>query len=74
MLRGEDRKEPLWFGRGSSNCFAIWPNKHGWYHEIYIGSGKTDEAGPRMRIMDNELDELIFFLRQVRSGTSPENG
>ena len=74
MLRGQDRKEPLWFGRGAGNCLAVWPNKNGWYHEIYIGSGKTGEAGPRMKIMDDELDELVLFLQRIRNGTSPENG
>ena len=74
MLRGEDRTEPLWWGRGARNCLAVWPNKFGWYHEIYIGSGKTNEAGPSIQVMDDELDSLILFLQNIRNGTSPENG
>jgi len=74
MLRGQDRKEPLWWGRGARNCLAVWPNKNGPYHEIYIGSGKTGEAGPYIQIMDDELDDLVLFLQRIRNGTSPENG
>ena len=74
MQRGNERTEPLWFGRGARNCLAVWPNKNGPYHEIYIGNGKTGEAGPDIQIMDHELDELIVFLQRIRNGTSPENG
>ncbi len=75
MLRGEHRKEPLWFGRGSSECLAIWPNKNGPYHEIYIGNGKNENGArsPAMQIQDHDLDELIIFLLRVRGGTCPEN-
>lgn len=74
MKRGNERTEPLFFGRGARNCLAVWPNKNGPYHEIYIGSGKTGEVGPDIQIMDHELDELIIFLQHIRNGTSPENG
>ena len=74
MLRGKHRKEPLWFGRGASACLAIWPNKNGPYHEIFIGNGKTGEKGMHMQMMDHELDELVIFLLRVRGGTCPENG
>lgn len=74
MLRGQDRKEPLWWGRGARNCIAVWPNKNGPYHEIYIGNGKTGETGPSIQIMDDELDDFVLFLQRIRNGTSPENG
>ena len=76
MLRGKHRKEPLWFGRGASECLAIWPNKNGPYHEIYIGNdkGEYNQSGPHMQIMDHDLDELIIFLLRVRGGTCSENG
>ena len=66
--------EPLWWGRGARNCFAVWPNKNGPYHEIYIGNGKTQEKGSTVQLMDHELDSLIGFLQDVRDGNEMENG
>ena len=67
-------KEPLWWGRGARDCLAIWPNKNGPYHEIFIGNGKTREKGPHIQIMDHELDDLITFLQDVRDGKDLKNG
>ena len=62
-----------WWGRGATNCFAIWPRKNGPYHEIFIGNGKTGEEGHKMQIDDIGLGNLIIFLMQVRNGFPPEN-
>lgn len=61
-------KEPFWWGRGATNCLAIIMNANGPYHHIFIGNGKTGEAGPRIPLMDDELDSLIQFLQDARFG------
>lgn len=38
-------KEPLWWGRGARNCIAVVPRDNGPFHRIFIGNGKTEEAG-----------------------------
>ena len=73
MLRGKERTEPLWWGRGATNCFAIWPSKSGPRHEIFIGNGKVGVEGERMMLANDELVALAVFLLQVSNGTAPEN-
>ncbi len=72
MIRGVNRKEPLWWGRGAQNCLAIWPNKNGPYHQIFIGNGKVGTEGEKMEVATDELIEMAIFLLQVANGSAPE--
>lgn len=74
MLRGSNRTEPLWWGRGARNCFAIWPNRNGPNHEIFIGNGKVGVEGEKMTVANDELIALAIFLLEVANGSAPENG
>ena len=73
------KKEPLWWGRGSSNCLALERNANGPYHKIYISQGgkHADEHrqdGISMSLMDFELRELGQFFIDVADGKPFENG
>ena len=61
-------KEPLWWGRGSDNCLAIVMDDNGPYHRLFIGNGKTGEAGPDMHLATDELENLIAFLESCLRG------
>ena len=65
MLRGQYRSEPIWFGRGSSVCLGIWPNKSGQFHHLYLGNEKWQEISDHMLLADDELIDLAIFLLGV---------
>ena len=72
-------KEPLWWGRGSSNCFALVRNDNGPYHRIYVSTGAKGKEehntdGIDMHLLDSELRELGQFLLDVADGKPFQNG
>lgn len=77
--REERDEEPLWWGRGSTNCLALIKNHNGPYHRIFISTGRKggeniNADGLPLNLMDFELKELGQFLIDVANGKEFENG
>lgn len=74
-----DTVEPLWWGRGAHNCFALIRNANGPYHRIFISTGRKggeqyNKDGLHMELMDFELRDLGQFLIDVADGKEFNNG
>lgn len=62
------RREVYYFGRGSDNCIAA-TYRPGDFVEIFVGNGKTREAGSKVRLDKCQMPELVEFFKAVRDGT-----
>lgn len=72
-------KEPLWWGRGSTNCLALVRNHNGPYHKLFISTGRKGGSelntdGPALNLMDFELKELGQFFIDIANGKDFKNG